>query len=58
MESILLCRPCAEQLKVEIKITIGTSMRDKNTCQNCGKRRFVYSCKKEIIGRCAKREQK
>ena len=47
MDPILLCRPCAEQLKEEKKITIGTSLRDKNTCAHCGKRRFVYRCQKE-----------
>lgn len=43
---ILLCRPCAEQFTAEKKITIGGSLRDKNTCANCGRRRFVYRCTK------------
>lgn len=58
MDPILLCRPCAEQLKEEKKITIGASLRDKTTCQNCGKRRFVYSCRKETAPRVrTKKEQ-
>ena len=51
MDDILLCRPCAEQLKAEKKIKVGTSLRDKNTCQHCGKRRFVYTCRKEPYAR-------
>ena len=44
MKETLLCRPCAETLKGENKIKIGPSLRDKNTCEHCGKRRFVYVC--------------
>lgn len=51
MKSILLCRPCAEQLKTQKKVTIGASLRDKNTCEVCGKRRFVYNCSKEPYAR-------
>lgn len=58
MSQILLCRPCAEQLKEEKKVSIGTSLRDKNTCERCGKRRFVYVCKKsQTLASAPKQEQ-
>ena len=46
MKEQLLCRPCAEQLKAEGKVKIGGSLCDKNTCECCGKRRYVYLCTK------------
>lgn len=45
-ETVLLCRPCAEQLKAENKIKMKSSVSNKNTCACCGKRRFVYLCEK------------
>ncbi len=42
---MLLCRPCAEQLKAEGKVKIVTSIKDKQTCKCCQKRRFVYFCR-------------
>lgn len=42
-----ICRPCAENLKVQGKIKIGSSKRDKSTCEICKRRRFVYDC--EVI---------
>lgn len=49
MKEILLCRPCAEELKTSGKIKIGASVRDKSTCEQCGKRRFVYKCEKRLL---------
>ena len=49
MKEILLCRPCAEQLKSEGKVKIVTSVKDKQTCECCQKRRFAYLCyEKEV----------
>lgn len=39
-----ICRPCAEKLKEEGKVKIGSSIRDKSTCEACKRRRFVYEC--------------
>ena len=44
MKEIYMCRPCAERLKAEGKVIIGTSIRDKQTCSVCNRRRFVYLC--------------
>lgn len=57
MKEILLCRPCAEELKAEGKIEIGNSMRDKNTCEYCNKRRFVYQCTKKAYTRISKKKE-
>lgn len=57
MKEIILCRPCAEELKAENKVEIGASMRDKNTCEYCGKRRFVYHCTKKPYVRIQKRKE-
>ncbi len=46
MKEILLCRPCAEELKAKDEIEIKGSNRDKDTCEHCGRRRFVYRCTK------------
>lgn len=43
---MLICRPCAESLKAEGKVVIGSSQIEKSTCEYCGKRRYVYKCKK------------
>ncbi len=49
MKEILLCRPCAEQLKAEGKVKIVNSVKDKQTCECCQKRRFTYLCyEKEV----------
>ena len=56
MSEILLCRPCAEELKADDKVNIGSSMRDKETCEYCGKRRFVYKCTKKPYARIPKRK--
>lgn len=37
-----MCRPCAEILKKQGIVKIGTSVTEKHTCSNCGRRRFVY----------------
>lgn len=58
MKEIKLCRPCAEELKAEGKVTIGSSMRDKQTCECCGKRRFVYNCTKKAYTRISKNKEK
>ena len=40
----IMCRPCAEALKEKGKnITIGTSRREKDTCAQCKRRRYVYN---------------
>lgn len=39
------CRPCAEELKAEGRLEIGLSVKEKQTCKICGRRRFVYRCK-------------
>lgn len=39
-----ICRPCAESLKAEGKVNIGLSVKDKQTCEVCNRRRYVYSC--------------
>ncbi len=57
MKEQLLCRPCAENLKAEGKITIGYSMRNKQTCDCCGKRRFVYVCSEKTVAHSAKRKE-
>lgn len=49
MKEMLLCRPCAEQLKAEGKVKIATSVKEKQTCECCQKRRFAYLCiEKEV----------
>lgn len=56
MKEMLLCRPCAEQLKSEGKVKIVTSVKDKQTCECCGKRRFAYLCyEKEVTGNIEKK---
>lgn len=40
----LICRPCAEQLRAEGKLKIGSSVKEKETCEICNRRRFVYRC--------------
>lgn len=45
-QSVFMCRPCAEQLKEQGVVKIGTSVSDKQTCSNCGRRRFVYRVEK------------
>lgn len=42
----LVCRPCAEKLKADGKIKIGSSVKEKEkeTCEICNRRRFVYRC--------------
>ena len=57
MKEILLCRPCAEELKAENKIEIGGSNRDKDTCEHCGRRRFVYRCTKKAYARLPKKKE-
>lgn len=38
-----------EQMKAEGKVKIATSVKDKQTCECCQKRRFVYLCyEKEV----------
>ncbi len=45
MKEVYMCRPCAEKLKTEGKdIIIGASVREKQTCSVCNRRRFVYLC--------------
>ena len=39
-----ICRPCAEALRAEGKAKIGSSKKDKSTCQICNRRRYVYEC--------------
>lgn len=39
-----ICRPCAEALKADGKVKIGTSKKYKSTCSVCKRRRFVYEC--------------
>lgn len=39
-----ICRPCAEKLKAEGKLKIGESVKGKETCEICNRRRFVYKC--------------
>lgn len=41
---VKMCRPCAEKLKAEGKVKIGSSCKDKNECANCHRRKFVYDC--------------
>lgn len=41
---VKMCRPCAERLKAEGKVKIGTSCKDKNECANCHRRKSVYGC--------------
>ena len=43
--SFYACRPCAEELKAEGRLEIGLSVKEKQTCKICGRRRFVYNCK-------------
>ncbi len=43
--SFYACRPCAEDLKAEGRLEIGLSVKGKQTCKICGRRRFVYNCK-------------
>ena len=38
-----MCRPCAEKLKSQGLVKIGSSVTNKQTCSNCGRRRFVYN---------------
>lgn len=56
-KEILLCRPCAEELKEENKVNIGSSLRDKTTCEYCGRRRFVYRCTKKAYARIPKKKE-
>lgn len=37
-----ICRPCAEEIKD--KINLGISRRNKETCEICNRRRYVYEC--------------
>ena len=39
-----ICLPCAKQLEAEGKVKIGTSKKDKSTCEHCKRRRYVYIC--------------
>lgn len=40
----IMCRPCFEALKARGKnITLGSSRREKDTCSECKRRRFVYN---------------
>ena len=39
-----VCRPCAEPLKEAGRLKMGFSVSQKQTCEICGCRRFVYSC--------------
>lgn len=45
-QQLFMCRPCAEQLKLQGLVRIGTSISNKQTCSNCGRRRFVYRVEK------------
>lgn len=45
-QSVFMCRPCAEQLKEQGMVKMGTSVSGKQTCSNCGRRRFVYRVEK------------
>ena len=39
-----MCRPCFEKLKEKgRKVTLESSRRDKETCCECKRRRFVYN---------------
>ena len=44
MSEIYACRPCAEELKAKGELEIGLSVKGKQTCELCGRRRFVYRC--------------
>lgn len=40
----LMCRPCFEALKEKGKnVTLGSSKREKETCAECKRRRYVYN---------------
>ena len=41
---VKMCRPCAEKLKAEGKLTIYNSCKEKSECENCHRRRYVYDC--------------
>lgn len=43
-KEVLVCRPCAEKLKAEGKLKMGSSVKEKETCEICNRRRFVYKC--------------
>ena len=43
-KEVLDCRSCAEKLKSEGKLKIGESVKGKETCEICNRRRFVYKC--------------
>lgn len=45
---VYVCRPCAEDLKAKGRLIIGSSVKDKQTCSVCDRRRFVYNC--ELFG--------
>lgn len=38
----LLCRPCAEQLVSAGKAKILYSIKEKDTCYSCERRRYLY----------------
>ncbi|MEA5151981.1 MAG: hypothetical protein VB039_05205 [Oscillospiraceae bacterium] len=52
-EELFLCLPCAERLKdfqtVE-SIKVGRHRRDKDVCEQCGRRRFGYLCEVKFRG--------
>lgn len=39
-----MCRPCMEQLKAQEKIKKDSHIRDKHTCEICGRRKYGYMC--------------
>lgn len=42
MKEIYMCRKCAEKLIAEGKAKLGASVKEKQTCSQCERRRFVY----------------
>lgn len=43
-KEVYMCRPCAENLKKQGVVKIGCSVIEKQTCEVCQRRRFVYRC--------------
>ncbi len=45
----ILCKPCSENLKVAFTVTQLHGRTTKDTCEECGKRRFCagYEIRKE-----------
>lgn len=44
-KEVYMCRKCAEELIQQGKAKLGSSVKEKQTCSRCERRRFVYNVK-------------